>query len=100
MFHGTSDRASKKIMQNGFKSEYFNHNSMLGKSVYGTRDLSKTITFEEYIEVFQANLGRCVEITKQNHPIQKIWIDLGYSTAHVPDWCNIARREEFCIKKT
>ena len=98
MIHGTNKESSEQILKRGFSSSYFKDSSMLGGGVYLTRDLTKANMFGEYIIFCDVDLGKTIEITFQNHPVQKTWHTLGFNSAFVPAGCGMVKREEFCVK--
>jgi hypothetical protein len=105
VYHGTSLDRSIKILQNGFDVGLSGTNAgaMLGKGLYVTTTLQKTLNYaapkpcQGAIFELQVHLGRCYTVTSRDDSNMAKWKEMGYDSAWAAAGI-IGEREENCIK--
>jgi hypothetical protein len=96
MYHGTTEKAAKQIIEQGFLPS---QNGLLGEGVYMTRDVTKAKNYGPVIiEALVTIPGKIITISKIGHRLQKCWQQYGYDAAWIPNGVSKSGLEEHCIK--
>lgn len=98
MYHGTSEKSAKQIIQDGFLPS---QSGLLGEGVYMTRDVTKAKSYGPVIiEALVTIPGKILTVSKIGHRLQKTWQigNTGYDAAWIPQGVSKSGLEEHCIK--
>eukprot|EP00928_Gymnodinium_smaydae_P084478 TRINITY_DN6774_c0_g4_i1.p1 TRINITY_DN6774_c0_g4~~TRINITY_DN6774_c0_g4_i1.p1 ORF type:complete len:709 (-),score=73.10 TRINITY_DN6774_c0_g4_i1:194-2320(-) len=94
MYHGTSEEAAQRILQEGFRPST---DGMLGSGIYLSRDVQKAQRYGSAILKVDVDLGKVKRIDRQGHPLQKAWAENGSARAHFFTFSAIAHGAEATI---